>query len=278
MRLNDLHEGDVFTYDDFMKRKEQSALKDTRSEQQKYDDAFSKQTKRTFTKNALDKQDDEWTVINDCPWCGAENNDCDCLDNRMSGVDDDSVEITDTEFMPGTDDGFLGKKTLLDVNDKIKAMVGLRMYDDDIYIINLMIYDGGDRLARRLINDLIIEFPQKRIFISRVGDKSAQFFRKNYHVSSEGELNVIDESITEAKMAWARKGNKIVKKYRCTSGRRKGRIVSKPGQCSAPIDLKKRAQFKRTKARAGPRMARKAKKTKRINPASRRLKSLNRRR
>lgn len=78
-----------------------------------------------------------------------------------------------------------------------------------------------------------------------------------------------------AKMAWARKGNKIVKKYRCTAGRRKGRIVAKPAQCTAPPDLKKRAVLRRTKAKMGSRMARKAKRTKRINPASKRLKRLN---
>lgn len=78
-----------------------------------------------------------------------------------------------------------------------------------------------------------------------------------------------------AKMAWARRGTKIVKKYRCTAGRRKGRIVAKPAQCTAPPDLKKRATLRKTKARMGSRLARKAKRTKKLNPASRRLKRLN---
>lgn len=81
--------------------------------------------------------------------------------------------------------------------------------------------------------------------------------------------------LVEAKMAWARKGNKIVKKYRCTSGIRKGRIVSSPGSCNKPPDLKKRMVFKRTKAKLGNRMKRKSMKTKRTNPASKRLKALN---
>ncbi len=87
----------------------------------------------------------------------------------------------------------------------------------------------------------------------------------------------LDELFIEeaAKMAWARSGSKIVKKYRCTAGRRKGRIVSKPAQCTAPPDLKKRATLRRTKARMGSRIARKSKRTRRINPASRRLKRLN---
>lgn len=82
------------------------------------------------------------------------------------------------------------------------------------------------------------------------------------------------EDIVEG-VAWARSGNKVVKKYRCTSGRRKNRIVSKPSQCFAPPDIKKRLTLKKTKARQGAKMARKAKKTKRVNPASRRVQSLN---
>jgi len=77
-------------------------------------------------------------------------------------------------------------------------------------------------------------------------------------------------------MAWAKQGNKVVRKYRCGSGRRKGRIVSTPAQCFAAPDIKKRIKLKMTKARLGARMARKAKKTKRINPASKRVKALNR--
>ena len=61
-------------------------------------------------------------------------------------------------------------------------------------------------------------------------------------------------------------------------GQRRGRIVSKPGQCSAPINLKARLTLKKTKARMGKRMARKAQRTKRFNPASKALKRLNRRR
>ena len=77
-------------------------------------------------------------------------------------------------------------------------------------------------------------------------------------------------------MVWRRMGKKIKRAVRCTSGRRKGRVVSKPSQCSAPINMKKRMTLKRTKARMGKRISRKANRTKRLNPASRRLRSLNR--
>ena len=77
-------------------------------------------------------------------------------------------------------------------------------------------------------------------------------------------------------MEWGKRGNKVVRKFRCTSRRRKSRVVSSPAQCFAAPDIKKRIKLKMTKARLGARMARKAKKTKRVNPASKRVAALNR--
>ena len=74
---------------------------------------------------------------------------------------------------------------------------------------------------------------------------------------------------------WARSGKKVVRKYRCSGGPRKNRIVSKLAQCFAPPNIKKRMQMKRMKARLGSRIIRKAKKTKRMNPASIRVQRLN---
>jgi len=85
-----------------------------------------------------------------------------------------------------------------------------------------------------------------------------------------------DDVLTEgAKIAWSRVGNKVVKKYRCGSGVRQGRIVSNPSQCNKPIDLKKRMKFKQTKLAKGSRMARKSSRTKRRNPASLRIQRMN---
>lgn len=88
--------------------------------------------------------------------------------------------------------------------------------------------------------------------------------------------DITEEQITEARMVWRRMGKKIKRAVRCTSGRRKGRVVSKPSQCTAPINMKKRMVLKRTKAKMGKRLSRKANRTKRLNPASRRLRQLNR--
>lgn len=80
----------------------------------------------------------------------------------------------------------------------------------------------------------------------------------------------------EEKQIWARSGKAVVRKYRCSNGPRNGRIVSKVSQCFAAPDIKKRATMKKTKARMGARMSRKARRTKRTNPASIRLRTLNR--
>ena len=79
----------------------------------------------------------------------------------------------------------------------------------------------------------------------------------------------------EEKQVWARSGKKVVRKYRCAGGKRHGRVVSNISQCFAPPNIKKRIQLKKTKLRLGKKMTRKARKTKRVNPASRRVQALN---
>ena len=89
-------------------------------------------------------------------------------------------------------------------------------------------------------------------------------------------LDELIESINE-KQIWGRRGSTTVRKYRCTSGMRKGRIVATAAQCFAAPNMKARMSMKRTRARLGARIARKAQRTKRTNPASIALKRLNRR-
>jgi len=82
------------------------------------------------------------------------------------------------------------------------------------------------------------------------------------------------ENLTE-KQIWGRTGKKLVRKYRCSGGKRHGRIVANPQQCFAPPNVQASMRFKIARKKFGSRMARKAKRTKRTNPASRALKSLN---
>jgi len=73
----------------------------------------------------------------------------------------------------------------------------------------------------------------------------------------------------------AKTGNKVVRKYRCTSGSRKGRVVAKPATCNAPRNVGKSMSLKKTKRRKGANIKVKTARTKRANPASTRLKVVN---
>lgn len=83
------------------------------------------------------------------------------------------------------------------------------------------------------------------------------------------------KEITEARTVWARRGGKLKRMYRCTSGPRQGRVYAQPSQCFAPFDISRRQTLRRTKARLGPRLQRKAQRTKRTDPVSRRLRTMN---
>jgi hypothetical protein len=74
---------------------------------------------------------------------------------------------------------------------------------------------------------------------------------------------------------FGRSGNKTVRKYRCTSGTRRGRIVSKPSTCTAPLNVKASRTMKQTRRSKSSSQARKSSITKRTNPASKRLPSRN---
>lgn len=84
--------------------------------------------------------------------------------------------------------------------------------------------------------------------------------------------------VVEAKIVWARRGKQIKRKVRCTSGRRRGRVVSSASSCSKKIDIKKRIRFKRTKARMRGRIIIKTRRTKKYNPLSKRVTRLNKKR
>jgi len=82
----------------------------------------------------------------------------------------------------------------------------------------------------------------------------------------------IEEGVTTI---FGKTGNKTVRKYRCTSGTRKGRIVAKPATCNAPKNIKASNTLKKTRRSKGKTISIKSTRTKRTNPASERLKRLN---
>ena len=116
-----------------------------------------------------------------------------------------------------------------------------------------------------------VEHPETGFTYKVDKKKAVALVKKGWKiVQVHHEEDDLDEGPT-----WARSGKKVVRKYRCAGGPRKNRIVSKLSQCFAPPNIKKRIQMKRMKARLGARFIRKAKRTKRVNPASIRVQRLN---
>lgn len=81
--------------------------------------------------------------------------------------------------------------------------------------------------------------------------------------------------LTEAKRVWAKRGNKLKRMIRCTTGKKKGRVVSTTGSCGKAIDVKKRFMMKRIRKRFNTRIVRKSRRTKRVNPISKRVQAMN---
>lgn len=81
-----------------------------------------------------------------------------------------------------------------------------------------------------------------------------------------------------ATTAWKRQSGKNVRKFRCKSGPRKGRVMASPASCNAPFKAGKSANLKKTKAKLGKQAAFRSNLTRRRDPTSRRLKKLNKRR
>jgi hypothetical protein len=86
---------------------------------------------------------------------------------------------------------------------------------------------------------------------------------------------LLREVFESAVSIMGRKGSKNVRKYRCTSGSRKGRIVAKPSTCTAPKNVKASRTLTKTKRAKSSAIKVKTSRTKRANPASKRLGSVN---
>jgi len=87
----------------------------------------------------------------------------------------------------------------------------------------------------------------------------------------------IDEIITEHRMVWKRnpRTGQVKMAWRCEAGPRKNRTVPDVRDCSKPLDIAQAQRTKVTRARTKVKQARKSKKTKRVNPASRIARNLN---
>lgn len=90
----------------------------------------------------------------------------------------------------------------------------------------------------------------------------------------------ITEELNETSMVFARKKSKgggvsTTQKFTCSSGPRAGKRVSNIAQCFAPVDIAKRIQMTKTRAKTSARAARRSKRTKRVDPSSLLTKILN---
>jgi len=88
------------------------------------------------------------------------------------------------------------------------------------------------------------------------------------------------EFITEHRLEWGRKratsrGGKTAMKWRCTSGPRKGRLVSQVADCDAFVNAKQREKMKTIRAKTSKPQARRSARSKKINTASRLVRKLN---
>jgi len=77
-------------------------------------------------------------------------------------------------------------------------------------------------------------------------------------------------------VAWKKQGSQVTRKYRCTSGPRKGQVRASPAACNAPIKVGAKLTMKKNKQKMGGHGRYLASKTKKTDNASRRLTSVNR--
>lgn len=87
------------------------------------------------------------------------------------------------------------------------------------------------------------------------------------------------EIINEHRMVWKRTPTgAVAMKWRCETGPRQGRTVPKVSDCSAAPDVAQAQRMKNTRAKTKIRQAKKTAKTKRVNPSSKLVQKLNKKR
>jgi hypothetical protein len=88
--------------------------------------------------------------------------------------------------------------------------------------------------------------------------KLVDIFEKWEVIYVDEDNNVLNEAAVR-QFKKSKEGNKMEKKYRCTSGQKAGKIVSAPASCSKRIDPKKRRQGKKIMRTKGKTIQRKSK-------------------
>jgi|TARA_B110000503_G_C6970925_1_gene339169 hypothetical protein len=66
---------------------------------------------------------------------------------------------------------------------------------------------------------------------------------------------LVEEIVESYKQVWARSATGVKRKYRCTSGQKKGRVVAKPATCSTSVKQNKSIAAKKTRRIIGKKQA-----------------------
>ncbi len=86
---------------------------------------------------------------------------------------------------------------------------------------------------------------------------------------------LVEEILEGWKPVWGRSKKGVVRRYRCTDGKKKGRVVAKPSTCNTAVSVGKSTTLKKTRRTKGKAQA--IKQIARLkHPTSRRIKNLNR--
>lgn len=86
---------------------------------------------------------------------------------------------------------------------------------------------------------------------------------------------LVDEILEGWKPVWGRGKKGVVRRYRCTDGKKKGRVVAKPSTCNTAVSVSKSTTLKKTRRTRGKAQA--IKQVARLkHPTSKRIKKLNR--
>lgn len=88
-------------------------------------------------------------------------------------------------------------------------------------------------------------------------------------------MNIQDVLVEGAVAIFGKRGNKMVRKYRCTTGQKKGRIVAKPQTCNTAVKVGKSVGAKKAKSRKSALMKIRSGITRKTSAASKRVAKLN---
>lgn len=178
------------------------------------------------------------------------------------------IEFTRDGQLSVTDEGSQNKIFGAVINH-IKQWVGEHT-PNKIYFSALKL--DGDTSRSSLYKRMVQRFANQHGYDYEVEDAREEdtFILKKKAVSE----------LEETGMIFARKKGKgggvsTSQKFTCSSGPRSGKRVSSLAQCFAPVDIAKRIQMTKTRAKTSARQARRTKFTKRVDPSSLLTKILN---